>query len=473
MTASSATGEAATWRPGSGKPRLLPYGWPLSALFLGFPLWWALGLATAIFPLMSVPMAYELIKRRTVRAPRGIGAWLLFVGWMLLGITMLWADAPGAVPGGGGAGRLMIFGYRAAMYISATIVLLYIVNSDRRLLPTTRVLRLMGVMFVVTTLGGVLGLVAPGFEFRSPMELLLPQSVATNEFVNSMIHPAAAEVQSVLGYAQARPIAPFAFTNSWGSNLSLYLPFFCLAWLGKEAGWRRILAPLVLLAALAPVVYSLNRGLWAALAFGAAYITIRMAFQGRVWAVQLVGAAALSGVIAVVATPLGDIVTQRLETPHSNARRSQLATETMYAVAVGSPVLGFGSTRDVQGSFASIAGGATPDCPACEVPPYGTQGQLWLVVFSQGLVGLALFVFFFARRFFVHWRDPSPLAIAGCCVLLFFGMQIFIYDTLGAPMVTVMIAIGLLARDRGQSDHPNATTNIGAGAPVHTGVGTP
>src|SRR5690606_4217063 len=97
----------------------LPPGWPLTLLFVAFPLWWALGLGTFIFVILAVPMAAALIRRDTLRVPKGFGFWLLFIAWMLLGVTMLWADAPGAVPGGGGFGRLMVFGLRAAMYLSA------------------------------------------------------------------------------------------------------------------------------------------------------------------------------------------------------------------------------------------------------------------------------------------------------------------------------------------------------------------
>jgi hypothetical protein len=158
------------------------------------------------------------------------------------------------------------------------------------------------------------------------------------------------------------------------------------------------------------------------------------------------GGALIIGVIVFFASPLAGIVQQRMEHQHSNDRREQLATETIRSVVTGSPILGFGSTRDVQGTFASIAGGSTPDCPACGVPPLGTQGQFWLVLFSQGLVGVALFCAFFLRRFVAHIQDPWPVAIAGCCVLLFFGLELPIYDTLGAPLVTVMISLGLMAR---------------------------
>jgi hypothetical protein len=446
----SSGGNARTPQP--RMPRLLPSGWPLSALFLGFPLWWALGLATFAFILFAVFMAVELLVRRGLRAPRGFGLWLLFLAWMLAGAAMLWSDAPGAEPGGAGGGRLLVFGYRAAMYLAATTVLLYVVNVAGRDLPTRRVLRLLGFMFVVTTCGGILGVVAPEFEFTSPLEMVLPAGVVANEFVQQMVHPAAADIQVVLGYAEARPIAPFPFANSWGANFSLYLPFFCLSWLGRDAGWRRWVAPLILVAGLVPVVYSLNRGLWIALGIGACFLAVRLAMLGRYWALNLIGAAMILGALAFIASPLGTIVGQRIDAPHSNDRRADLAAATVRGVLEGSPLLGFGSTRDVKGSFSSIAGGATADCPDCGVPPLGTQGQLWLVLFSQGVVGLTLFLAFFVRRFAAHCRDPAPLAVAGCCMLLFFGIELFVYDTLDAPMVTVMIVIGLLARGTSGSE---------------------
>lgn len=425
--------------------RLFRPGWPLSVLFLGFPLWWATGLSTFVFIAVAVPMLVELLRRGRIRAPRGFGLWVLFLLWMLAGITMLWAEAPGTTTGGG-FGRLLVFAYRAAMYVSATVVLLYVVNLDEKELPSRRVMRLLGVMFVVTTTGGVLGVVAPHFEFKSLMEYVLPGGLAGNDFINRMIHPAAANISTILGYEEARPIAPFAFANSWGANLSLFLPFFLLAWLGRDGGWRRKLAPLVLAASIVPIVYSLNRTLWLALGVGACFLAVRLAARGRLLAMQALGAGVVVAILVIMLTPLSSILSERIANPHSNERRAQLAIETIQSVAGGSPLLGYGSTRDVEGSFASIAGGATPACPACDVPPFGTQGQLWLVVFTTGFVGLILFLGFFARRFSAHWRDPSPLATAGCCALLFFFIELPFYDTLGAPMFTVMIAIGLLFR---------------------------
>ena len=135
----------------------------------------------------------------------------------------------------------------------------------------------------------------------------------------------------------------------------------------------------------------------------------------------VVTVALLAGaIVGVAASPLGEMLQERIDNPHSNDRRSQLVVETVQSTTAGSPVVGFGSTRDVQGSFASIAGGDTPDCPACAVPPLGTQGHLWMLVFSQGLVGAALFLSFVlvsARR---AWACRTENQVLCTFVLLFF-----------------------------------------------------
>lgn len=450
MTTSTARGVAptgATTPPGLVRGRYwLRPGWPLSVLFLGFPLWWVVGLSTYIFIIMAVPMAAHLLRRGAVAVPRGFGLWLLFLVWMAGGVFVLGADAPGAVTGDFGPARLMVFGYRAAWYLAVTIVLLYVGNLREDELPSPRAGRLLGFMFVVVAAGGMLGVLFPHLEFRSLMEIVLPAPLANEEYVRQAIHPATAEIQGFLGYENARPIAPFAYANSWGANYALYLPFFVLTWLTRGNGWRRILGPVVLLLSLWPVIHSLNRGLWLGLALVAAYLVARLAAQGRLWALQALTVGVVAAALIFAASPLQDLLSDRLETPHSNDRRTQLYVETVDATVRGSPIVGFGSTRDVQGSFTSVAGGDNPQCPACGVPPLGTQGHLWLVLFSQGVVGAILFCAFFAVRFRQHWRDPSAYAVTGCCVLLFFAFFLLVYDLVEAPLFTVMITVALLWR---------------------------
>jgi hypothetical protein len=438
--------------PPSAPPRArrgwtLPTHWPLSLTVIGFPLWWALGLHSIVPIAMAVVMADQLLRKRRLALPAGITVWLLFLAWLLLGVFVLFADAPGAAPVGGSS-TFLVFGYRVAWYLTATVVLVWITNLRESELPTTWLYQLLGIMFVVTTVGGLVGVLAPHLEFTSPMEMVLPRGLRSNDLVQSIVHPAVADIQTVLGRPEARPKAPFPFANSWGSNFSMYLPFFLVAWFRYGHRWQRYAAPLVLLVAAVPVVYSLNRGLWASLAVGLVGVVLLQIRKGKAAPVAITAGLLVVVTVAFFLSPLGTIFEERLANQHSNERRGELLSRTVTSTIEGSPIVGFGSTRDVEGSFASIAGGSTPDCHACGVPPMGTQGQLWNVMFGQGLVGAFLFLAFFVVALSRCWRCRTTTETLCTFVLAFLGLQLLIYDTLGMPLLTVMIAIGAVAREQ-------------------------
>ena len=435
-------------RPAAARPRvLLPPGWPLAVAYLGYPLWWLLGLRTFVFLLAAIPMAFELLRRKHLLAPRGFGVWLLFLAWVVGGLVLLGADAPGAKAGTIGT-RYLSAGYRLSWYVALTVALLYVGNLTERELPTRRVCGWLSALFIVTVAGGYLGILAPHFQLTSPIEHLVPASVAHNSFFLSLTHPVAAEVQDFLGYAEARPAAPFAYTNDWGANFGLLLPFFVLEWFRSDGGWRRWFGIGVVAAAIVPVIASLNRGLWIGLAVMALLVVLSWARSGHF--VALAGLAAGTAVlaIAIAVTPLKHTVEKRLAVGQSNTGRAALASRSVSAMAHASPVVGFGSTRNVQGNFNTIGGGATPDCPQCSPPAMGTQGHVWLVLFSQGFVGAGLFFWFLLRRFLPYFHDREPLAIAACASFTFFLVVTWVYDLLDVPMMTLMLALALLWRMR-------------------------
>jgi hypothetical protein len=97
----------------------------------------------------------------------------------------------------------------------------------------------------------------------------------------------------------------------------------------------------------------------------------------------------------------------------------------------------------------------------CAPPPLGTQGGLWLVVVSQGLVGAGLFLLFFARRFVAALRDRSPYAIACSAVLVAAATELPFYDMLSDPLVAFMIAVALLWRgEAGRLERPVARRSM-------------
>ncbi|MBB5080767.1 hypothetical protein [Nonomuraea endophytica] len=415
--------------------------WPIAALLVGYPVWWALGFGGLSVVVMAVPMALILWRRRPIRLPRGAGLWvLLLAGYLVSGLAL--AEAPPGTYGGLGPGRLIGYGMRFALYASLFVVVLYLGNLTKQELSQLRLVRMLGVLFVWTVAGGLLGVLFPKFSYTSPVELVLPDWIAGNSFVQNLIHPTAAQTQKVLGYGLPRPEAPFEWANAWGSNLSILLVWFVVGW-WVYGGRRRKAAAVVLISlAAVPVVYSLNRGLWIGLGLAALYLVLRVGGRTRL----TVCAIATTAALVFALSPLAALVIQRLDNPHSNDIRAFTVSATIEAAA-HSPVIGFGNTRNATGNHRTITTGKTDWCTGCGHPPLGSDGQLWLLLITQGVTGAVLYVAFFAGAVRRHWRDRSPVGLAGVLVMLLVLLYMFVYDGLVTPLSLYLISFALLWRN--------------------------
>ncbi|NJP89680.1 hypothetical protein HCN51_09515 [Nonomuraea sp. FMUSA5-5] len=415
--------------------------WPIGALLVGYPVWWALGFGGLSVIVLAVPMAVILWRRRPVRVPRGFGLWLLLLAGYLVSGLMLGESPPGTY-GELGPGRLLGYGMRLALYCAVLITVLYLGNLTERELPQLRLVRMLGVLFVTTVAGGLLGVFLPGFAFTSPVELVLPEWISGNAFVQNLIHPTAAQTQKVLGFASPRPEAPYEWANAWGSNASVLLVWFVVGWWVHGRARHRAFVAVVLALATIPVVYSLNRGLWIGLGLTVLYVVVRVGGRTR---------AALCGVLAAAAlaftlSPLATLFAQRLDNPHSNDIRAFTVGATI-AAAGHSPVIGYGNTRNATGNHRTITTGKTDWCATCGHPPLGSDGQLWLLIITQGFTGAALYVAFFVGAIRRHWHDRSPVGLAGVLVMGLVLLYMFVYDGLVTPLILYLVSFALLWRN--------------------------
>lgn len=455
MTSSSAapSGEPSAELPGPARvirrpeprPSRPARGWPLFALLCLFPLWWALGLSTFIFPILAVPMALHLLRNRPVRIPPGFAIWLLFCVWMLVSLAMLPIDPPGTLAGSFN-GRLISVLLNLGEFAGVTVTLLYAGNLDTRIVPQRRIVGWLGLLFVYTVLGGLIALAAPRLAFTSPLEYLLPGSLRADPYIKAITHPAFAQVQAVLGYDAPRPSAPWGYTNFWGNNLSLLLIWFVVGWWSLRKRGGRVFCAIVIMLAMVPVIYSLNRGLWLGLVLSGLYLVFRLVLMGRLGAVAIAAAVLLAGSFAFVATPLGQTVTARFQHGHSDNIRSFLNSRALDG-ARSSPILGYGGTRKTQGSDKSITIGKTPKCPQCGNFAIGSTGQLWSLLFSHGFIGTGLFLGFFAYSGWRFRRDTSPIGIGGVLVVCLTFVYMFFYNSVPAALTITMISIALLWRN--------------------------
>ena len=425
--------------------RPVPPGWPLFCATALFLLWWVLGLGSFVFVIFAIPMAIDLLRRDRVLVPPWFGLWLLFLIWSIAGFVVIGADAPNTLPVHFSHGIPSI-GLRTLQYLAATIVLLYVGNLSEDDVPRIKVVRWLGALFVTALFGGFVALAKPGISFTSPIEHVLPHAIKANQNVDALFHPAVAQVMSVIGTADVRPKMPFEYTNAWGNNLSVLLLWFVVAALVYGKARTRLLGIGVLAISIVPIIYSLNRGLWIGLMLAAIYVAVRLAVRGKL---LMLGLLVLGGVLiagSFLVTPLGSIVSARLNEGHSNQVRESLTQDAIHG-ALNSPVLGWGTTRDGVGSESSIAVGQTADCPRCGNRTIGSNGQLWNVLFSQGFVGAGLFVGFLALTLWQYRHDVTPIGLAGQSVVLLSLLYMFVYVGISSSLSIMMLSIGLLWRN--------------------------
>lgn len=393
--------------------------WPLALPLVGYPVAWVIGISNLVWALAAVPMLAILLRTRGVRVPRGFGLWLLFLAWALCSLIML--DT---------MGRVMGAAYRLTLYASATVIAVYVFNSWRTL--TARYVSGLMTWFLGTvTTGGYLAMAFPLLTIRTPISYVLPGWLASNELVREMTvvratqwNPNAWIVQ------QPRPSAPFLYTNTWGNVYSLVLPF---AFAYLIATWsdrrRRWLVLTLIIASLPPAVSTLNRGMFIGLGVVALWCAVQALRNGRVLHV-LLGVAGLSaGVAAWLISPASEALFSRLAVTSSSEDRMALYRATI-SRTLDSPFFGFGAPRPSEVPW---------------LPSMGTQGQLWMVMFSYGLVGAALFFGFFLSAFLRGMNRIDVFGTVCGAVVLATLVESLYYGMMTGINVSLIAAV-LLAR---------------------------
>jgi polysaccharide biosynthesis protein PslJ len=397
--------------------------WPLWFFFGGFPVMWVLGLGGFATQIASLPMLACMGTRGRLRAPRGFGFWVLYLVWMLVTAVEV-----------SGSARLIGFAYRATLYLAGTIAFLYVFNSSPRKLPLTRLCTMAATFLAFVVVGGYLGVVAPHGSIHTPFEDLLPPSFVHNNLVNKLVQPPFAQVSnSTYFHLAPRPAAPFPYTNDWGMNFALLVPFV-LALLAATHRFRtRVLMIGLLTLALVPALLTLNRGMILGLGVGMSYAAVRFALRGHGKALFILVFAVALGVGLMATLHFGSRLEGRLSQSQSTGTRESVYNATFSEVK-HSPILGYGAPGS---STVSTTG-----------PDLGTQGQLWTVLYSAGFPGAIFFVVALVG-FAWRTRKPRTQAMMWMHVVPVIAIVVLpIYRLEASELVLVMVAVAIAMRDR-------------------------
>lgn len=406
--------------------RHLP-AWPVLALMWGYPVWWVSGLLPFLPLAVILLLGAILVSRgRAVLLPPASLTLTLFVGWTLPTVVML--DSPG---------RLIGFTMRVSALVAVAVLYVYIANARERLSLNHLLLGMCAVWGLVVV-GGVLGALFPAVRLTTPMGLLLPASITSNELVRDLVFPPLAEVQQPWGADEPfnRPAAPFPYTNGWGSAFALSTPVVLAAWLRLGGTRWRVLLSVGFLLSLIPVVASLNRGMFLMLGVAGGYVALRLALTGhvRTLVVFLVAAAATVG--ALYSAGVGEQIAARQEVSDTTAGRASIYAATLRAV-LGSPVLGYGAPRPSEDIGINL----------------GTQGAVWMYLFSYGFVGAILFVLFLLGAIIVTARrvtDTPAAFLHSTLIAALVGAWYYGYDF--TQWLIIVTALACLGRQRSRRD---------------------
>jgi hypothetical protein len=390
-------------------------------------------------------MLVHLWRRRPVKLPPGFSFWVLFLVWLVAGLLVLDLNPPGTVPDTA-SGRLLGWGLRLVSYLAITVLLVYVGNLTEAELSRRWIVGLLAWMFAITVAGGLLGVLSPYFQFTSPFELLLPGGVRSNTYVQALVHPASSQLQDVLGYVSPRPKAPYEYTNSWGNNLSILGVWFVVLLVARRSLLRWLVLAVGLALAAVPAIYSLNRGMWIGVGLSVLYLAVRMALRGHlaILTAVVVGVMLVGGVVAV--SPLKDVISGRLDNPESNSIRGSLNSKSV-EMANRSPILGFGNTRNAEGSPQTITVGPSDDCPRCGSRAIGSTGQLWQLLVSDGWVGTFLYFAMFLVGLWRYRHDFSPVGVGASLVLFLALFYSLFYNAVPSPLAFYFLSLVLVWRN--------------------------
>lgn len=361
-----------------------------------------MGLGDMIWPLFAVIMLLSWVGVSRLTVSYSFSLWAFFVLWCA--VTLVMNDT---------SGRLVGALYRLVLYVSAGVIFIHARNTSRRFsLPVLAATMTwyLGAMVI----GGYLGIFFPELQIRTPLASIVPGELLTNEVVRDTVIRRTTQWNPNAWIATApRPSAPFLYTNTWGNVYSMVLPLALLNIVYAKRRLSKVATVLVAALSIVPAAATLNRGMLIGLGTVAGWVVLIQMRKGRYGVAVLSMILIACAVFAWLASPAAQSLEHRLSVSTSTSDRIELYRQTV-AGALDSPLLGYGSPRP---------------SPDAWLPSLGTQGQVWLLMYSHGFIGLGLFLAFFVAVLVMAWRRTDLAgtvaggAIAATLVeMLFYGM---------------------------------------------------
>ncbi len=398
--------------------RPLP-AWPLYCLLYGFPAIWALGLGQFAPTILAYIMIFYMIMRKNIVVFKTQWIWLALTLWCIISSVSLH-----------GGTDILAWGLRFVVIFNAGVYSLYFINARERITNQGILGGLLTVWYTVVVLGW-LALFFPEFRLATPMSMIMPGGLVSNELVKDYVMPPLAEIQLPWGAPEPyiRPSAPFPYANSWGLAFTFLTPVVIAVMSAADKLRTKIILTVSIIAGLIPAIATSNRGMFIGLAICIVYVIFRQVIAGNLKVALYAVIAAAAAIIGLVTSGALEQILGRQEYSDSTGGRASLYQATWDAV-LESPLIGYGTSR------MNVTIGVS----------MGTQGYMWALMFCFGLVGLALFVAFMLYSIGSTWGVQSDTGIwlhsvpvTAICVFIFYS-----FDTM--QMASMMLCLSVMMR---------------------------
>ena len=394
--------------------------WPMMTLLAGFPVWWALGAAPFAPILLAAVMLALLLAKGQITLVPGLLPWFAF---------LLWAGSAAVTLQDGGAA--MGYAQRVGNLAAVGIFMLYYINARERL-SVRRLMLGVGALWLTVVLLGLMAMVWPEFRLRTPIGAVLPGVLTKNPLVYDLVFPPLAEIQQPWGAPEPfnRPAAPFPYANSWGVAFALLTPCALYLVTTTRSWWMKIALLAVLAISFLPALATSNRGMLLGVAVGTGYVVLRIAARGQLVKMAGMAVAVAGAVWTLLASGALTTILGRQEHSDSTSGRMRIYEATLSAT-MDSPLLGHGGPQMDDSIGVSL----------------GTQGYIWMLMFSYGFVGLGLFLYFLCSGIIRTWQAPGTaglwlhgVLITAVAIIPYYSLDIMQMTTVGLAMAILLRA---------------------------------
>jgi O-antigen ligase len=330
----------------------------------------------------------------------------------------------------------MAWGYRESLYLTALVVLLFCLNVTPREVPTWRFARAFSQLFTWTVILGTVALLVPNVNLTTPMELALPRSFRSIDFIASQVQANMGVVATAID--AVRPAAPYGYTNEWGAALGVLWPLAVYSTYYVRSRRARLWVIGMLAFSIVPVIISVNRGLWISLIVALAVVALRAGIARHVKTTITALVVAAAAALVILLTPLADVISNRLV--HENvSTRETLATGAI-ELTRQSPVFGFGAPQTVSVANSNDVA-------------VGTHGQIYTLLVSHGIPGTFFYIAFFLAALYVTRKVSGPAVWAWAAIVVCL-VQLPFYNSIPVPLMLAMMALACCLRELGWRGRP-------------------